>query len=64
MSLGVIIIKIIGIVLALVGFALILSVVGLNIFGISLSPWWAAVLVGVILLGAGIVIYRGGNVGL
>lgn len=61
MSLSEIVIKIIGLALAIVGFALILSVLGLPLLGVSLSPWWVAVLVGVILLGAGIYIVRGGN---
>ncbi len=62
MSLSEIVIKIIGVVLAIVGFALLLSVVGLNILGISLSPVWAAILVGVLFLGGGIFIIRGGNI--
>lgn len=61
MSLSEIIVKIIGIVLAVVGLALLLSVVGISLFGIGLSPVWLAVLVGVIFLGAGIYIIRGGN---
>lgn len=64
MSLSEIVIKIIGIVLALVGFALLLSIVGLNLFGIGLSPVWLAILVGVCFLGAGIYIIRGGTISL
>ena len=65
MKLSEIVIKIIGIVLAVVGLALILSAVGVGFLGIAaLSPWWLAILVGVILLGAGIWIIRGGNVSL
>ena len=62
MSLSEIVIKIIGIVLALVGFALLLSVVGLNILGIGLDPAWLAVIIGIIFLGGGIYIIRGGNI--
>lgn len=54
-------IKIMGFVLAFVGFCLILSAVGLPVFGIALSPWYFAVLVGFILMGAGIYIVRGGT---
>lgn len=61
MSLSEIIVKIIGIVLAVVGLALLLSTVGVNLFGIGLAPLWLAILVGVIFLGAGIYIIRGGN---
>lgn len=64
LSLSEIIIKIIGIILALVGVALLLSAVGVPFLGVALSPWWAAVLVGVIFLGAGIWIIRGGNISL
>jgi lipopolysaccharide export LptBFGC system permease protein LptF len=64
MKLSEIVIKIIGLVLAIVGLALILSAVGVNFLGIGLSPVWLAVLVGVILLGAGIYIIRGGNISL
>lgn len=62
MSLSNIVIKVIGVILAIVGVALLLSAVGLNVFGIALGPWWVAVLVGVLFLGAGIYIIRGGNI--
>ena len=61
MSLSETIVKIIGIVLAVVGLALLLSSVGVSLFGIGLSPVWPAILVGIIFLGAGIYIIRGGN---
>jgi hypothetical protein len=61
MSLSEILIKVGGIVLFVVGLCLILSAVGVNFLGIGLSPVWLSVLVGVILLGAGIYIIRGGN---
>lgn len=64
MSLSEIVVKIIGLVLALVGLALILSAVGISFLGVSLSPWFLAVLVGVLMLGAGIWIIRGGNISL
>lgn len=64
MSLSEVVIKIIGLVLALVGLALILSAVGINFLGVALAPWWVAVLVGVIMLGAGIWIIRGGTINL
>ena len=62
MSLSNILVKIIGMVLALVGLALLLSAVGVNFLGIALAPWYAAVLVGVLFLGAGIYLIRGGNI--
>jgi len=60
MSLSNTIIKVIGIILAIVGLLLILSIVGLG-FGVSLQPWFLALIVGVVFLGAGIYIIRGGN---
>ena len=62
MSLSNILVKIIGMVLALVGLALLLSAVGVNFLGIALAPWYVAVLVGVLFLGAGIYLIRGGNI--
>jgi lipopolysaccharide export LptBFGC system permease protein LptF len=62
MSLSEIVIKIIGIVLAIVGFALLLSTVGLNVLGIGVDPIWLAILLGFIFLGCGIFIIRGGNI--
>jgi len=64
MSLSEIVIKVIGIVLAIVGLALLLSAVGVEILGVGLSPVWLAILVGVIFLGAGIWIIRGGSISL
>lgn len=62
MSLSEIILKLIGIGLAFIGFALLTSTVGLTFFGIGLSPIWAAVIVGVIFLAGGIYIIRGGTI--
>lgn len=65
MSLSEIVVKLIGIVLALVGVALLLSLVGIAIFGVSLgAPWFVTVIVGVLFLGGGIYIIRGGTVSL
>lgn len=64
MSLSEIIVKCIGLVLAIVGLALLLSVVGISFLGVGLSPVWLAVIVGVVFLGAGIYIIRGGNISL
>lgn len=62
MSLSEIIVRLIGLALAIVGFALLLTLVGINILGVStVNPWFAAVL-GVVFLGVGIYIIRGGNV--
>ena len=64
MSLSEIIIKLIGITLAIVGFCLLLAAVNLHLFGIELDPIWVEVIVGVLFLGGGIYIVRGGNIGL
>jgi hypothetical protein len=61
MSLSEIIIKLLGLGLALIGFALLTSTVGLVFFGIALPNIFAAIIVGVIFLGGGIYIIRGGN---
>lgn len=62
MSLSEIIVRLIGLALAIVGFALLLTLVGINIMGIStFNPWLAAIL-GVVFLGVGIYIIRGGNI--
>lgn len=64
MSLSEVIIKLIGLALAIVGFALILTLVGISLFGVHLDPEWLAVVVGVVMLGAGIYIIRGGSISL
>ncbi len=64
MSLSEIFIKFVGLVLALVGFALLLSVVGINLIGVNAPNIWFALILGVVFLGAGIYIIRGGNVSL
>lgn len=62
MSVSEILIKVGGIILFVVGLALILSVVGLNLIGVHLDPPILGALVGLVLLGAGIYIVRGGNI--
>ena len=63
MSLSDILVKVLGIILAIVGLGLTLSSVGVSLFGIaSLSPWWLGLLIGLLLIGAGIYIIRGGNI--
>jgi len=64
MSLSEIVIKVIGIVLAIVGVALLLTVVGINFLGVATFPVWLSILLGVIFLGAGIYIIRGGSINL
>lgn len=61
MSLSEIVVKLIGLALALVGFALLLTTVGINL-GVSVPNIWWALILGVVLLGAGIYIIRGGTV--
>lgn len=62
MKLSEIVIKIIGIVLAIVGFCLLLSVAGISLFGIGTSSDILSIVLGLIVLGGGIVIVRGGNI--
>lgn len=62
MSLSDIVVKIIGVILAVVGLALVLSAVGVNFLGVALNPPLLAVVVGALLIGAGIFIIRGGNI--
>lgn len=62
MALSEIVVKIIGIILAIVGLSLILSLVGLSFLGAAALPWYWALIIGVVLLGAGIYIIRGGNI--
>lgn len=65
MVLSEVIVKIIGIILAVVGLALILSAVGFNFLGgTGLQPVWLGIVVGVIFIGAGIWIIRGGTISL
>ena len=64
MSLSEILIKVIGIVFIIIGFALILAAIGLSFLGIGLGAWYWDVLVGVIFLAVGIYLVRGGNVSL
>lgn len=61
MSLSEMFIKVIGLILAVVGLALILSSVGVSTF-VALAPFYVGLIVGVCLLGAGIYIIRGGSV--
>lgn len=63
MSISEVIVKVIGVILALVGLAIILSAVGVNFLGVALSmPPLLAVVIGALMLGAGIFIIRGGNI--
>lgn len=54
-------IKIIGIILAIVGLLVILSALGLHLFGIILNPVWLAVLIGIGLIVFGAYLIRGGQ---
>lgn len=62
MSLSEILIKLGGIVLFVVGLGLVLGAVGVPFLGVTfLSPLWSIV-AGVIFMGAGIWVVRGGNI--
>jgi len=62
-SLSEMLIKLGGIVLFVVGIALVLSLVGLSFFGlaVSLEPVWA-VLLGIAFIAGGIYLIRGGSI--
>lgn len=62
MSVSEILIKLMGVVLAIVGFALLLSVVGVDVFGIHVGNMIVSIILGVCFLGAGIYIVRGGTI--
>ena len=62
MSLTEMVVKLLGIILAVVGFALLLSVVGIDVFGVHVANIFLALVLGVAFLGAGIYIVRGGTV--
>lgn len=63
MSLSDLLIKVLGIILAVVGLILVLSAVGIQILGGAggLEPAWLGILVGLLFIGIGIWIIRGGN---
>lgn len=63
MSITAIFIKLIGLALALVGCALILACVGVSLFGVSFMMYGVLgqFIMGVILLGGGIYILKGGT---
>lgn len=60
MSLSENVIKIIGLILAIVGLALLLSAVGISFLGVNLG-FPLNVIVGVVFIGSGIYIIRGGT---
>lgn len=62
MSLSEMGVKLMGLVLAFVGFALLLSAVGVSILGVGTPHILLSLVLGVLFLGAGIYIVRGGNV--
>jgi hypothetical protein len=64
LSLSDIVIKIIGVILAIAGLILILSAVGVNLLGsaVGIGNPLLNIVIGVLLLGAGIFIIRGGNI--
>ena len=65
MSLSEIIIKIVGIILVVVGLGVLLAAVGINFIGTGIvAPWYVDVIVGVLFMGAGIWIIRGGSISL
>jgi lipopolysaccharide export LptBFGC system permease protein LptF len=61
MSITDIIVKILGVILAIVGFALLLSCVGLDFLGVAVAPIWLALVLGFVFLAVGIYIVKGGT---
>lgn len=61
MSISNIIIKAVGIILIVVGLLVVLGSLGFASVGV-LQPWWLALIVGLLLIGAGIAILRGGTI--
>ncbi len=64
MTVSEVLIKIVGIIFIVVGAALLLSSIGINLIGTDIGVWWLDILGGVLFLAAGIYLVRGGNVGL
>ena len=62
MSLSQVVSKVIGIILAIVGLALLLSLVGIHILGVGISPWYVELVAGILFLASGIYIINGGNI--
>lgn len=57
-------IRLIGLILAVVGFLLLLTLANIHAFGIAVDSIWLALILGFVFLGVGIYIVRGGNVDL
>lgn len=62
MSITDLFIRMIGFLLALLGFFLVLSAVGISIISVSFVNPFFSVILGVILLSVGIWVVRGGNI--
>ena len=63
MSISAILVKAGGVILFLVGLGLVLAAVGVGGFGVSsVLPWYISILLGGVLIGAGVVIIRGGTI--
>lgn len=59
MSISNLIIKVLGIILVVVGVALIFSAVGITTF-VFLQPWWFAILAGLLLTAVGVFLLKEG----
>lgn len=64
MKLSEVFVKIVGLILIGVGLALVLAALGVQTFlGLSgPKPDWLAIFIGLVLIGAGVVLIRGGNI--
>ncbi len=62
MSLSNLIIKVIGVIVALLGLALVLAAFGIETGAHIPVTWWIEGIVGLLLIGAGAWIVKGGNI--
>lgn len=62
MSLSNVFVKILGVVLALVGLFLVLSAVGIGAYPLKFIDQVWSLVIGALLIGAGIIIVRGGTI--
>lgn len=55
------VVKLAGIVLVICGLGLILAAIGVNLIGVHVPlPWWGEGIVGLLVLGCGVIVIRGG----
>lgn len=62
MSLKTVFLVIFGVVLMMVGLAVWLSMFGVSLFGLDISPWYLAAILGFVSIAMGWVILTGGKI--